>query len=200
MPQKVNPPYCIIVTGRPGSGKTTLSPKLGEQLHLPVISRDAIKEGYVISSGLSHAELPDDANWKATEAFFKSVELLLKSGVSVIVEAAFQHRVWSAVVPDWIQLSRTRILVCTPSPELCSKRQLERAQSDSSIERFHGDTSASQFQKTGELPPVGDYTAPNFECPLLNIDTQEGYQPSIGEIVDWLQVAPTLEQPSPDQK
>lgn len=147
-----------------------------------------------MSSGLGHAELPDAANWKATEAFFKSVELLLKSGVSVIVEAAFQHRVWSIVVPDWIQLSRTCILVCAPPPSLCSKRQLERAQSDSSRERFHGDTSALQFEKTGEAPPIGDYNPPDFECPLLSIDTQEGYQPSLSVIEEWLQSESPLEQ------
>ncbi|MBA4125068.1 MAG: hypothetical protein H0X72_21705 [Acidobacteria bacterium] len=38
-------PKCIIVTGRAGAGKTTLSKKLGRQLWMPVISRDEIKEG-----------------------------------------------------------------------------------------------------------------------------------------------------------
>jgi SpoVK/Ycf46/Vps4 family AAA+-type ATPase len=40
-------PKCIIITGRAGSGKTTLAKKLGECLWMPVISRDEIKEGYV---------------------------------------------------------------------------------------------------------------------------------------------------------
>ena len=38
-------PKCIIITGQPGSGKTTLAKKLGERLWMPVISRDEIKEG-----------------------------------------------------------------------------------------------------------------------------------------------------------
>jgi dephospho-CoA kinase len=33
-------PKCIIVTGRPEAGKTTLAKKLGEVLCMPVISRD----------------------------------------------------------------------------------------------------------------------------------------------------------------
>src|SRR2546426_6363156 len=37
-------PKCVIITGQPGSGKTTLAKKLGERLWMPVISRDEIKE------------------------------------------------------------------------------------------------------------------------------------------------------------
>ena len=43
MPHK---PKLIIITGRPGSGKTTLSKKLGRVLYLPVTHSDEIKEGY----------------------------------------------------------------------------------------------------------------------------------------------------------
>ncbi|MEM1446573.1 MAG: AAA family ATPase, partial [Planctomycetota bacterium] len=49
-------PYCIIVTGRPGSGKTTLASKLASELWMPFISRDAIKEGYVNTHGVPHTQ------------------------------------------------------------------------------------------------------------------------------------------------
>ena len=52
-------PKCIIVTGRPGSGKTSLSKRLAEQLWMPVISRDEIKEGYVNTHGVKHDGLTD---------------------------------------------------------------------------------------------------------------------------------------------
>lgn len=45
-------PKCIIITGQPGSRKTTLAKKLGERLWMPVISRDEIKEGYVNTYGV----------------------------------------------------------------------------------------------------------------------------------------------------
>jgi hypothetical protein len=55
-------PKCIIITGRPGAGKTTLAKKLGERLSMPVISRDEIKEGYVNTYGVKHDQLPPDTN------------------------------------------------------------------------------------------------------------------------------------------
>src|ERR1700733_9059285 len=91
MPDK---PKCIVVTGRPGAGKSTLAKELAKLLYMPVISRDEIKEGYVNTFGVRHEELPPDSNSIATEIFFDTVSFLLGRKISLIVEAAFQHRVW----------------------------------------------------------------------------------------------------------
>ena len=68
-----NKPKCIIVTGRPGSGKTTLARKLAEQLWMPIISRDAIKEGYVNTYGVKHDQLPPDTNMVVSNRCFEIV-------------------------------------------------------------------------------------------------------------------------------
>ena len=87
-------PVCVIVTGRQGSGKTTLARKLGAMLRMPAIIRDEVKEGYVNTFGVKHDELPSDANRVVTDLFFHLVEEYLRGGVSVVIEAAFQHPVW----------------------------------------------------------------------------------------------------------
>lgn len=66
-------PKCIIVTGRAGAGKTTLSKKLGARLWMPVISRDEIKEGYVNTFGVKHDQLPNDTDLVVTNLFFDLV-------------------------------------------------------------------------------------------------------------------------------
>jgi len=50
-------PYLLVVTGRPGAGKTTFAKNLGNEIFMPVISRDQIKEGYVHTFGKRHTEL-----------------------------------------------------------------------------------------------------------------------------------------------
>ena len=92
-------PKCVIVTGRQGSGKTTLAKKLGERLWMPVICRDEIKEGYVSTYGVKHDELPPDTNGKITDFFFTIVDRYLERHVSVVIEAAFQHKVWAPRMP-----------------------------------------------------------------------------------------------------
>ena len=44
-------PLLIVVTGRPGAGKTTLAARLSEEWCLPLVSRDRIKEGLVHTEG-----------------------------------------------------------------------------------------------------------------------------------------------------
>src|SRR5207247_11146078 len=98
-------PKCILITGRAGAGKTTLSKKLGQQLWMPVISRDEIKEGYVNTYGVKHDELPPDTDGNVSDFFFDIVCQYLTGGVSVIIEAAFQHQIWESRMPKNLELS-----------------------------------------------------------------------------------------------
>src|SRR5437660_11700440 len=79
----IRKPKCIIITGQPGSGKTTLAKKLGERLWMPVISRDDIKEGYVNTYGVKHDQLPPDTNGLVSEWSFGIVNHYLAVHISV---------------------------------------------------------------------------------------------------------------------
>lgn len=46
-------PFVILLTGLPGSGKTTLSRPMAKELHLPVLHLDTIKEAIFDSVGYS---------------------------------------------------------------------------------------------------------------------------------------------------
>lgn len=79
----------MVVTGRPGAGKTTLARELSEMLHFPLLSRDQIKEGFVGTFGVSHDKLPADTNRMVTEQFSAIVHMYLKAKISLVAEAAF---------------------------------------------------------------------------------------------------------------
>ncbi|MGF1484488.1 MAG: zeta toxin family protein [Opitutales bacterium] len=112
MQNRSETPRLVVVTGRAGSGKTTLAPLLAGALHMPCIARDSLKEGYVNTVGRSHAELAEDANVRVTTTFFEVVRHLLDSDISLVVEAAFQHKRWAPFLEPLIPNIRLTIIFC----------------------------------------------------------------------------------------
>jgi predicted kinase len=179
-----NKPKCIIVTGRPGSGKTTLSRLLGERLWMPVISRDEVKEGYVNTFGVKHDRLPPGTNGVVSNFFFEIVDQYLMRMISVVIEAAFQHKVWEPRIPRIIETSNPFIVICSLDGEVAARRHLQRGLNDPNREFYHGDKRVSIYRETRILGPPADYVAPEFDVPTMHVSTEEAYSPTVDEIVN----------------
>lgn len=180
-------PKCIIVTGRSGAGKTTLAKKLGEQLWMPVISRDGIKEGYVNTFGIKHDRLPKDTDALVTDFFFRLVNQYLAGKISVIIEAAFQHKVWEFRMPEICKLSSPLIVLCTIDDLIAAKRHLRRGLEKPQREFYHTDNRVVHYKKTGEFLLPANYEVPNLKIPTIRVSTEGEYSPSIDEIVKQIQ-------------
>jgi adenylate kinase family enzyme len=64
----MNVPSLIVVTGRPGAGKTTLAHTLARMIRCPALIRDELKEGFVMTGH----DLPPhtNANLLVFDTFF----------------------------------------------------------------------------------------------------------------------------------
>ena len=177
-------PNCIIVTGRPGSGKSTLARKLGERLWMPVISRDQIKEGYINTYRVKHDELPPQTNRLVSDLFFGIVNQYLAGNISVVIEAAFQHRVWESRMPKIRELGSVWIVLCTVDEPVAEKRHLQRGLENPEREFYHGDQRVAHYRQTGELLSPESYAAPEFNVPTIQVSTDGEYVPDIDQIVN----------------
>ena len=185
-------PQCIIVTGRAGSGKTTLAKKLGERLWMPVLSRDEIKEGYVNTYGVKHDELPEDTNGRVSDLFFVIIDQYLAGNISVVIEAAFQHRVWEPRMPKIIEVASPVIVICFVDDEVAARRHLQRGLENPNREFYHGDRRVAHYRETGEILSPEGYAAPQFNVPTIEVSTDGEYVPCIDEIVRQISFATTI--------
>ena len=174
-------PFLTVVAGRPGSGKTTLARALAQQFRCPLISRDEIKEGLVNSLASASAET-DATQRHANDVFFNTIELLLQRGVTLVAEAAFQHKLWSPRLQLLLPVAKTRIILCSIDPQLARSRHIQRGLADPERERFHGDVVV-QAAREGREVPIEEYDPPKFDVPILEVDTTDGYLPEFARIL-----------------
>jgi adenylate kinase family enzyme len=167
-------PKLIIVAGRPGSGKSTLAHIIAKEIRCPLISRDEIKEGYINTTEIEHKKIKKEENINIYDTFFNVIELLLDNRITIIAEAAFQHKLWFPKYEILKQKSNIKIIICKVEKNLAYRRYLERKNKDPLREYFHGDTTI--------LDENNIYEPPQFPEPTLEIDTTNEYKPNLSEI------------------
>ncbi len=83
--------YCILVTGIPAAGKSTMAEFLAEYLGLPVISKDKIKELLYDTIGFCSREEKVMLGLAGMNIMYYMAEQLMKRGQSFILENNFEN-------------------------------------------------------------------------------------------------------------
>jgi hypothetical protein len=180
-------PKCMIVTGRAGSGKTTLAKLLGKTLWMPVVSRDEIKEGYVNTFGIKHDKLPADTDKIVTDLFFHLVNQYLAGKVSLIIEAGIPTQ--SLGTKDSADRRDRRPIRYYLLSLMTISRPDATCNADSTSRRgpfYHSDKRVSIFHETGTISPPAPYEPPTLAVPTIRVSTDDGYSPNIEEIIEKL--------------
>lgn len=83
--------YCILVTGIPAAGKSTMAAILSERLKLPVISKDGIKELLFDNVGFRSRAEKVNLGIAGMEIMYHIAGELMKAGQAFILENNFEY-------------------------------------------------------------------------------------------------------------
>ncbi len=83
--------YCILVTGIPAAGKSTMAEAISERLKLPVISKDTVKELLFDHVGFQSREEKVKLGTASMEIMYYVAGQLMKAGQAFILENNFEY-------------------------------------------------------------------------------------------------------------
>ena len=83
--------YCILVTGIPAAGKSTMAEVVSERLKLPVISKDNIKELLFDNVGFQSRAEKVKLGVASMEIMYYAAGQLMKAGQPFILENNFEY-------------------------------------------------------------------------------------------------------------
>ncbi len=171
-------PTLVVVSGLPGSGKTTLAHDLAAAIGCPAICRDELKEGMVHATPDFAPGSQDELNLRTLPVFFGTLELLLRAGVTVVAEAAFQDRLWRPGLTPLQAHAQLRIVHCAVDPVLAAARTAQRRRDDPRRRAHSGPDHPT--------PPPAAFERIALDAPSLEVDTTSTYHPPIPEILAFI--------------
>ena len=165
-------PTLIIVLGLPATGKTQLAQKIAAEFHMPLISKDDIKE--IIFDGLGW----HDREWskKAGRTTFALIDYILeaqlKAGNSVMVESPYDPTFQNEKLQRWQRLYHFNAIqiLCYAEGSVFLERFIQRSNSQ---ERHPGHVDADNVDEFRERILKGKAELLDIQGAVIEVDTTD---------------------------
>jgi predicted kinase len=166
-------PLLVLVSGAPGSGKTTLARQIARALKLPHLNRDEIWEGLRFTVGRG---APESIGRRGVTAEYGALEHLLAVGVSLVADGTMYRGEFESSIRRLCDLAEVVNIHCRAAS--ASQRYRDRELAKQLPQQVFDD----QMKR---LPEIGDLVTDPLDlgCPLIEVNTESDLNPSLDEIV-----------------
>src|SRR5262249_25875613 len=135
-------PLIIVVTGLPGTGKTTFARTLGERFRVPVLRKDAIKEPLLDGLGAHDAAASRRLSDASFATLFAIARELAASRMSMVLEGNFRPGEHEPTLRDALASAAIAQVLCTADE---SERLARLSKRDSDPARHPGHRDREQL-------------------------------------------------------
>jgi predicted kinase len=185
----------VLITGVPGSGKTTLGTEISRALQIPFLARDDVRRGMFFTRGAWTARPgPLPTRDEAVDTFLRIVETIASQGVSCVVEYVVPRerpadlgRLVTAgdcvVVITGCRDPLGRVARRERGDRLLNRQPVLDALGGATIDDLMGPALA-------RMRSVGERMQTEFDLPVLRVTTDDGYDPPIEAVLAFVTAEP----------
>ena len=164
--------FLIIITGLPGTGKTTLGRKIAQEFHLPFICRDDFKELLFDVLGYKNREWSKKIGMASYDILYHIVEENLKANKPIVVETNFDPKFANK---KFLELKEKYGFIsfqirCITDGEILFERFKDRA---NSTERHPGHVDNANLTEWEPMIKKGKIEALKIGGNIFDIDTTD---------------------------
>lgn len=172
-----------MVSGAPGSGKSTLAEMLANDLHLPLVMKDMLKESLADDLGAPTLEDGERLSKASFNVLGKVARQVLLAGGGIVIEADFFGPIAEGVVRPLLPLSSPVLLHCHAGVEVAVERYKARFR-EGRRHFVHHDQEVIGALDDPEIAKSWNESKPlNIGILSLVVDTTEQYNPPAENIV-----------------
>jgi predicted kinase len=164
-----------VVSGAPSTGKTTLALRLAQELHLPALGKDAIKERLFEILGAPDLARSRQLGAATFAVLFTVAAQLLDARVSLVLEGNFRRGQSEAELQPLAARARAVLLHCGAAPAEVTRRYAARR-------RHPGHHDTARLADLERDLAAGTYEPLALNVPTLRVDTTDGYAPPFDHV------------------
>ncbi len=183
-------PLLVLVSGAPGTGKTTLAQHLSQILSLLLLSKDTIREIMIDAFTIQSREQSKAIGVPAYRVYYGIIGQFLAAGISIIADCNFHRGVSEHDVRPLIAKAQTVLIHCRTTHAISTQRFIERSQQP---DRRYAALDAERLAQieAGEFEvPWWAYDEPmQLDVPTLVVDTTASYTPNMDTIEKFVRSA-----------